>query len=524
MRVNGAKRVVALLRLSRPAAVAGPCAVSRARLLSTMRVADARTCEASGTQVTVRGWVRSVRRQKKWSFLSLSDGSCAETLQVVFPGRVNTSVTTGSAVAVTGALQQHMRLPEQELHCAADNEAAIELLGGADAETYPLQKKEHSFEFLRDIVHLRGRTATMGSALRVRHTLSGAVSASLGAQGCTQVHTPIITGSDCEGAGETFRVLPAAELRASRGSGSSPAAGAGGSATDPATGTGFFGTEAHLTVSGQLQAEAFAAALGRVYTFGPTFRAENSNTARHLAEFWMIEPELSFAGAAEAMDSAEAVVRASVAAAEERNGGDLAVLDQAFGEAAARRSAAADPEPYTRVTYSRVVAMLQEAHARGEAPAGKDGEAVDAVQWGDDLSSEQEKWICAQHGDRPVFVTRFPRSLKPFYMLQADPLEDESGPVVEAFDLLVPGVGELAGGSAREHRLSNLVAAMESHGLIDAEGNAGPLEWYVDLRRYGSTPHAGYGIGFERLVQFVTGIKNIREAIPVPRAPGLCLM
>ncbi|KAA0151333.1 hypothetical protein FNF28_07138 [Cafeteria roenbergensis] len=493
-----------------------------------MRVVDARVCGSSDAPVTVRGWVRSVRRQKKWSFLSLSDGSCAETLQVVFPGRVDASVTTGSAVAVTGSLQQHMRLPEKELHCAEDSASAIELLGGADAETYPLQKKEHSFEFLRDVVHLRGRTATMGSALRVRHTLSGAVSASLDSQGCTQVHTPIITGSDCEGAGETFRVLPAAELRASSGGGGGgggiAAEAADGSAAGGATGAGFFGTEAHLTVSGQLQAEAFAAALGRVYTFGPTFRAENSNTARHLAEFWMIEPELSFAGAAEAMDSAEAVVRAAVAAAEERNAGDLAVLDQAFGEAAARRSAAADPAPYARVSYSRVVEMLQEAHARGEAPAGKDGEAVDAVQWGDDLSSEQEKWICAQHADRPVFVTRFPRSLKPFYMLQADPLEDESGPVVEAFDLLVPGVGELAGGSAREHRLSNLIAAMETHGLIDAEGKAGPLEWYVDLRRYGSTPHAGYGIGFERLVQFVTGIKNIREAIPVPRAPGLCLM
>lgn len=490
--------------------------------MTTMRVSDARTCEASDAEVTVRGWVRSVRRQKKWSFLSLSDGSCAETLQVVFPGRVDASVTTGSAVAVTGALQQHMRLPEKELHCAAGSDSAIELLGVADAETYPLQKKEHSFEFLREIVHLRGRTATMGSALRVRHALSGAVCASLDAQGCTQVHTPVITGSDCEGAGETFRVLPAAELRAS--SDGSPAAGAGVAAPAAPVGTGFFGTEAHLTVSGQLQAEAFAAALGRVYTFGPTFRAENSNTARHLAEFWMIEPELSFAGAAEAMDSAEAVVRASVAAAEARNAGDLAVLDQAFGEAAARRSAAADPEPYARVSYSRVVAMLQDAHSRGEAPAGKDGETVEAVQWGDDLSSEQEKWICAQHGDRPVFVTRFPASLKPFYMLQAESQEGESGPVVEAFDLLVPGVGELAGGSAREHRLSNLTAAMESHGLIDAHGNAGPLEWYVDLRRYGSAPHAGYGIGFERLVQFVTGIKNIREAIPVPRAPGLCLM
>jgi asparaginyl-tRNA synthetase len=461
--------------------------------------------------VVARGWVRTVRRSKARAFVEVTDGSSLPAIQVVIDGPAGAALATGCAVEVQGNLVEHHSKPINEIQSTPEQ---VSVLGAVDTASYPLQKKHHSLEFLREIPHLRPRSNTITAATRVRHVMAATVSSWLDQQGYLQVHTPVITSSDCEGAGETFAVSPSPTNQGE-------ASSSGGKEKSK-----FFGKEAHLTVSGQLHAEVFASAFSKVYTFGPTFRAENSNTARHLAEFWMLEPEIAFAGMGDAMGSAHGVVSAVIEAVKRRCPAELEFFGKQT-DGLMDKLERAQASEYPQVTYTEAVEALRRAEEGGlsfDGAASTAGSAV-GVKWGDDLSSEQEKWLCSEFGGgAPVFVTRYPRALKPFYMLTEAPEPEEPGPVVGAFDLLAPGIGELAGGSAREHRLAELQGAMGEAGLLDARGSAGSLEWYVDLRRYGSVPHAGYGIGFERLVQFVTGLKNIREAIAVPRAPGTCHM
>jgi asparaginyl-tRNA synthetase len=498
------------LALLHAAAVRSVATKSASESVKDLRWEDAPADGRAGA--TVLGWVRSVRRQRHVTFIEVSDGSCLKGIQAVVTGEVPPQVATGASVRLQGRLVAHPKGRDagfpNELHVPDDSQ--IDVLGLCDPETYPLQKKGHSFEFLRDHVHLRPRTNTIGAVTRVRHRLAATISSFFDNNAFFQVHTPVFTGSDCEGAGETFLALPNAHLSLLQAGGGHPEAH-----------KGFFGAPAHLTVSGQLHAEAFACAMSRVYTFGPTFRAENSNTSRHLAEFWMLEPEIAFAGAAEAMDVAEGCVRACVESLLQSCGEDLEFFGKHIDQAVqARLESCVASQPYVRATYTDVIEELQRAEREGRAPHNKEGSTK--VVWGDDLSSEQEKWACqTMGGGRPMLVTRYPASLKAFYMRQSEPEGREEQTVVEAFDMLVPRVGELVGGSAREERQDVLLRVMRERGMLLSDGSAGALQWYVDLRRFGTVPHAGFGLGFERLVQFVTGIENIREAIPVPRAPGL---
>jgi len=480
--------------------------------------------------VTVHGWVRTARRQKRHSFLELSDGSCASGLQVVWPeggggeGALSPAdgalLTAGASITAEGVLVASPK-PGQAVELAA---ARLSVVCGADAGSYPLQKKAHSVEFLRDVLHLRARGALGGAVLRARHTLAAALHAHLQGAGLLQVHAPVLTGNDCEGAGELFTAV--AEQLQTDGEGGSGGGGGGG----------FFGRPAYLTVSGQLHLEAFAAALSRVYSFGPTFRAENSNTTRHLAEFWMVEPEVAPAGLPEALRLCEGAVAAAARALLAERADDVEVL-AAGGGASGGGGSGCVAQP--------LVARL-EAAARGgfaaltyrEALAALEAHGGRAVPWGSDLSSEQERWLAERHVGGPVFVTHYPAALKPFYMRASE----GDGGTVDNFDLLVPGLGELAGGSAREHRHDRLAAAMAARGLLSravaeavagADGGAsrppanpanGTLDWYLDLRRYGGVPSAGWGLGFERLVAWACGLDNVRDAAPCPRARNLCSM
>lgn len=466
------------------------------------------------SEVATRGWVRSVRRQKHLAFIEVSDGSCQQNLQVVVNGAVDASLTTGSAVQVSGTLQPSLGAAQTaELHAQPQQ---VVVVGACDATAYPLQKKGHTLEFLRDLPHLRPRTNTIGATLRVRHVLAQSLRATLEGEGFLQVHTPVLTSNDCEGAGELFRVTTA---------------NAAPPASSSSTSSEFFGRPAFLTVSGQLHAEAIAAAIDRVYTFGPTFRAENSNTTRHLAEFWMLEPEMAFATLDDVIGLAERCVQGAVQAALARCGDEIRFFQTRGPTTGDLGLARVSGQPFQRLSYSEAVRALQSAYTRGQVsgskplPRNKTGGLE--VTWGDDLSSEQERWICDWVGEgRPVFVTHYPAALKPFYMRQSDdPSSAGDEGVVEAFDLLAPRLGELVGGSAREERLDKLRAAMQRKGLLtDDSAGGGELDWYLDLRRFGSAPHGGWGLGFERLVLFVTGLDNIRDAIPMPRAPGLCRM
>jgi asparaginyl-tRNA synthetase len=475
--------------------------------------------------------VRTARRQKRYSFLELTDGTCASGLQVVWPEAGGASagalpaadaalLTAGASVSVEGVLLASPK-PGQAVELAASR---LRVVCGADAASYPLQKKAHSVEFLRDVLHLRARGALGGAVLRARHTLSAALHAHLQGAGLLQVHTPVLTGNDCEGAGELFTAVAGA-----------PPPGAPQQAL--AGGGGFFGRPAYLTVSGQLHLEAFAAALSRVYSFGPTFRAENSNTTRHLAEFWMVEPEVAPAGLPEALRLCEGAVAAAAGALLAQRRDDVELL--AAGGGASGGGGGGAPLP--------LVARL-EAAARGGfavltycealAALGRGGGGRAAPPWGSDLSGEQERWLAEKHVGGPVFVTHYPAVLKPFYMRASG----GGGGTVDNFDLLVPGAGELAGGSAREHRHDLLAAAMAKRGLLSdavvkalagADGGAsrppadpanGTLDWYLDLRRYGGVPSAGWGLGFERLVAWACGLDNVRDAAPCPRARNLCSM
>jgi asparaginyl-tRNA synthetase len=452
------------------------------------RVAEVLAAPQIGEKLEIGGWVRTRRDAGGFSFLELGDGSCLANLQVIAEQTLANyrdevkKLSTGCSVLVRGILQESpARGQSVELRAEA-----IEVLGWADPESYPLQKKHHSFEFLREICHLRPRTNALGAVARVRSRLSYGVHSFFQERGFIQVHTPIITTSDCEGAGEMFQV-----------STPSPASGAG----EPGGASGeFFGRPAGLTVSGQLQAEVYAQALGKVYTFGPTFRAENSNTSRHLAEFWMVEPEMAFCDLAGNRQVAEALLKYLLRLVLTQCAADLALFDRYIAKGLVAKLEAVVEQDFAHITYTEAVQQLRQSGQSFVYP----------VQWGIDLQSEHERYLTETIHRRPLIVTDYPAAIKPFYMRLSD-----DGLTVAAMDILVPGIGEIIGGSQREERSDVLLARMEQAGVD-------PLayDWYLDLRRYGTVPHSGFGLGFERLVQFVTGMANIREVIPFPRTPG----
>lgn len=449
---------------------------------------------APGEQVTVRGWVRTRRDSKAGlSFVNVSDGSCFAPIQVVAEGALPNfeaeikRLTAGCSVIATGTLT-----PSQGQGQAFEIQAsAIEVVGWVDDPmTYPIQPRAHSLEFLREVAHLRPRTNLFGAVTRIRHCLAQAVHRFFHEEGFFWVNTPIITTSDAEGAGQMFRVSTLDYANLPR-----DAAGRVDFSRD------FFGKDAFLTVSGQLNVEAFALAMSKVYTFGPTFRAENSNTTRHLAEFWMIEPEIAFADLNDDANLAERFLKYLFKAVLAERMDDLAFIAERVQKDAITRLEAFIREPFERIDYTDAVALLQRADQRFEYP----------VEWGLDLQTEHERWLTEVHVGRPVVVMNYPEQIKAFYMkLNPD------GRTVAAMDVLAPGIGEIIGGSQREDDLGVLDARMAQFGLDPAH-----YGWYRDLRRYGSVPHAGFGLGFERLVVYVCGLSNIRDAIPYPRAPGL---
>lgn len=443
---------------------------------------------AVGSGVTVAGWLRTRRDSSGFSFLEVNDGSCLANIQVIADKNLANyeseikKLTTGCSIVVRGELKESPA-KGQRVEILADS---IEVVGWADPEHYPLQKKRHSFEFLREIAHLRPRTNALGGVARVRSRLSYAIHEFFQRKGFHQIHTPVITTSDCEGAGEMFQVVTEQELN----EGSPQSDGL----------NSFFGRRAGLTVSGQLQAEVFAQALGSVYTFGPTFRAENSHTSRHLAEFWMLEPEMAFCNLDCNMDLAEEMLKYLLNDAVEHCQEDMALFDKFIEKGLIDKLRHVIDNDFVRVSYSDAVEELLKSGRRFEFP----------VSWGVDLQSEHERYLTEEAYRLPLIVTDYPASIKPFYMrVNDDPT------TVAAMDILVAGIGEIVGGSQREERHDVLLGRMQEAGIDEEE-----YQWYLDLRRYGTTPHSGFGLGFERLVQFVTGMHNIRETIPFPRTPG----
>ncbi len=446
--------------------------------------------DSAGGRVTVRGWVRTARHSKEVSFLEVSDGSCLAGLQVVAAPELDNFETevrrirTGFAIEAIGELVDSPGKGQRfELHASS-----VLVVGPVD-DDYPLQKKRHSFEFLRTLAHLRPRTNTLGAVLRVRNAASRAIHDFFQERGFIHLHAPIITTSDAEGSGEMFRVSdldPANPPRREDG--------------DVDFTKDFFGRAAYLTVSGQLQAEIAALALTRVYTFGPTFRAENSNTSRHLAEFWMVEPEVAFCDLRGNMDLAEQFLKRIFTRVLEDCPGDMDFFDQRIDPTVLETLTHIVETPFERISYTEAIEILERSKRSFEFP----------VKWGADLQSEHERFLTEEHIRKPVIVTDYPASIKAFYMYLND---DEK--TVRAMDVLMPKVGEIIGGSQREDRLDVLKRRMAEAGLPEDE-----YWWYLDLRRYGSVPHSGFGLGFERLVQFITGMANIRDVIPFPRVPG----
>lgn len=448
------------------------------------------TREKSGGTVTVKGWLKTARHSKGMSFLEVSDGSCFSGLQAVATealsnyAAVLAKLNTGAAVSIVGELiDSPGKGQKYEIQASQ-----VELVGDVE-EDYPLQKKRHSFEFLRTMAHLRPRTNTIGAVLRVRNAASRAIHNFFQERGFAYVHTPIITASDCEGAGEMFRVTtlnPEKPPRSEDGK------------VDYAQ--DFFGREAHLTVSGQLEAEIAAMALTNVYTFGPTFRAENSNTSRHLAEFWMIEPEMAFCDLKGDMDLAEAFLKSVFKHVLNSCPDDMQFFNDRIDNTVLATLTGIIETPFERMSYTEAVDRLIKSGKSFEFP----------VEWGIDLQSEHERYLTEELVKKPVIVTDYPKTIKAFYMYLND--DDKT---VRAMDILVPKVGEIIGGSQREHRLDILKKRITEIGLIEKD-----YWWYLDLRRYGSVPHAGFGLGFERIVQFMTGMANIRDVVPFPRVPG----
>ncbi|CAN5345834.1 asparagine--tRNA ligase [soil metagenome] len=445
-----------------------------------------------GTPVVVKGWVRTRRDSKAGlSFVNVHDGSCLESIQVVAPGDLPNyqsevkRLTSGCSVVVHGELIATPNRP-QPYEVRADS---IEVVGWVeDPESYPIQPKRHSFEYLREVAHLRPRTNTFGAVARVRHTLAMETHRFFDEHGFFWIHTPIITASDAEGAGEMFRVSTLDLMNPPR----TPAG-------DVDFARDFFGREAGLTVSGQLNVEAYCLALSKVYTFGPTFRAENSNTSRHLAEFWMIEPEIAFADLADLADLAERLLKHVFRELLCEREDDMAFFEEQTPGTIERLERFVESS-FERMEYSEAISALEKSGKAWEYP----------VAWGTDLQSEHERWLTEEHVGRPVVVMNYPKGIKAFYMRVND-----DGRTVAAMDVLAPGIGEIIGGSQREERLEALDARMLETGL-----DPGAYGWYRDLRRYGTVPHAGFGLGFERTVQYATGLANIRDVIPFPRTPG----
>ncbi|MDO8944814.1 MAG: asparagine--tRNA ligase [Desulfobacterales bacterium] len=438
--------------------------------------------------ILVKGWVRTRRDSKGFSFLEINDGSCLKNMQVIVDETAPAfhllkDVGTGAALEVAGALVESPGAGQKwEVKASG-----LRLLGMADPETFPLQKKRHTDEFLRTIAHLRPRTNKYGALFRIRSEAAFAVHQFFRDKGFFHLHTPILTGSDCEGAGEMFRVSTLPLCPPPPPQGESPFAG------------DFFGKEASLTVSGQLEAELFACALGNVYTFGPTFRAENSNTPRHAAEFWMIEPEMAFADIVDDMDLGEELVKAMTRHVMENCREDLELFAKFVDKSLLGSLDTIVAEAYVRLSYAEAVDILRSCGRPFEFP----------VHFGADLQTEHERFLCEEHFKKPVIVYDYPREIKAFYMRLND-----DGKTVAAMDLLVPRVGELIGGSQREERYDVL-----ERRIVEAGMKLDNYWWYLDTRRYGSVPHAGFGLGFERFLMMVTGVTNIRDVIPFPRTP-----
>ncbi|CAM9611511.1 unnamed protein product [Chrysoparadoxa australica] len=467
---------------------------NRARRTRVRSILEAADESIIGSKVIIKGWVRTKREQKTFAFVEVNDGSSLQGLQVIVNNDLPSygeieRVSTGASVSVTGVIAESPGKGQRFEVKATE----LKVVGECPSE-YPLQKKRHTLEFLRSIAHLRPRTATIAAVARVRAALAFATHEFFRQQGFQYLQTPIVTASDCEGAGEMFRVttLPV------------------GTETKATDADDFFGKPTFLTVSGQLSAETYACALGDVYTFGPTFRAENSQTTRHLAEFNMIEPEMAFADLEDDMDNAEEFVKHVVRYAMAECAADLNFFQSFYDKKLLSRLQALCDTPFARVEYSEAVELLQAEIANPKDPKSKKEWQYPDVNFGSDLQTEHERWLAEEHFNRPTFVYNYPREIKAFYMR-----DNEDKKTVAAMDLLVPGVGELIGGSQREERLDVLLAKMEEFDLDEKD-----YSWYLDLRRFGSVPHAGYGLGFERLVCYVTGIENIRDAIAFPRYPG----
>ncbi|MEY3821847.1 MAG: asparagine--tRNA ligase [Bacteroidota bacterium] len=469
------------------------------------------TGSLTGQTVTAMGWVRSFRNNQ---FIALNDGSTNHNIQVVAElGLLDDAtlkrITTGASLKVEGTLIESLG-KGQSVEIKA---TSVEILGDSDAEQYPLQPKKHSLEFLREIAHLRFRTNTFSAVFRIRHALAFAVHQFFNEKGFVYLHTPIITSSDAEGAGEMFRVttLPV--------DGSAPKTESG----DIDFSQDFFGKSTNLTVSGQLEGELGAMAFSEIYTFGPTFRAENSNTTRHLAEFWMIEPEMAFSDIEDNQNLAEEFIQYLIKYAMENCADDLAFLDQRLAEEEKQKPTNERQEfglieklkfvtdsKFERITYTEAIAILL------DSPAYKKKKFKYDVSWGIDMQSEHERYLVEKHFKKPVIVTGYPAAIKAFYMRLNDGCEPGKQ-TVAAMDILAPGIGEIVGGSQREERLDKLVARMEEMHIPTEE-----MSWYLDTRRFGTVPHAGFGLGFERMVQFVTGMGNIRDVIAFARTPKNC--
>ena len=457
--------------------------------MKSLRIAELLQSPATDAEVVVKGWVRTKRGNKNVAFIALNDGSCVANMQVVvdlakFDEELLRKVTTGACLRVDGRLVASCGAG-QGVEVQAEK---IEIYGTADPETYPLQKKGHSLEFLRDIAYLRPRTNTFGAIFRIRHAMAYAIHKYFNDYGFYYVHTPLITGSDCEGAGAMFQVttldlnnLPKTEE------------GAVDYSQD------FFGRPCSLTVSGQLEGELGALSLGQIYTFGPTFRAENSNTPRHLSEFWMIEPEMAFYELEDNMELAEDFLKYLIRYALENCREDLEFMNKMWDNGLIERLNFVLNHEFKRLDYTEGVEILKASGRKFEFPC----------DWGCDLQSEHERYLVEEHFKRPVILINYPKQIKAFYMKQ-----NEDGKTVRAMDVLFPKIGEIIGGSEREADYEKLSARVHELGMNEKE-----LWWYLDTRRWGSAPHSGFGLGFERLLLFVTGMGNIRDVIPFPRTP-----
>jgi len=459
--------------------------------MNKLDIVELLKADATGQTVTIQGWARSRRDSKAGlSFIALYDGTCFDAIQIIADKSLENydseilKISAGYAIEVTGQLVAS----EGKGQSVEVQASEINIIGTVDdPEQYPIAKKRHTFEYLRQVAHLRPRTNAFGAISRVRSTLSSSIHRYFKERRYQWVNTPIITTSDCEGAGELFRVSTLDALNA-------PKNDKGSVDFD----RDFFAREAYLTVSGQLNAESYAMALSKVYTFGPTFRAENSNTSRHLAEFWMVEPEMAFANLEDNANLAEDFLTYLFKAVLEEREDDMAFFAQRIDKEALSRLQHVAESSFERMDYTDAVALLKKSTKKFEYP----------VSWGVDLQSEHERWLAEEHVGRPIILQNYPKEIKAFYMR-----ENDDGKTVAAMDVLAPGIGEIIGGSQREERLSVLDEKLQAHGLQDE------LDWYRDLRRYGSAPHSGFGMGFERVLNYVTGMENIRDAIPFPRVP-----